>query len=73
MTANISFEDVKYSRKQLRRMLKNTHALESINSTFVNLNSGNELIKTGQDLCTGIFIWALFLKLKIEIKVNAPK
>ena len=39
MTTNISFEDVKYSRKQLNRMLKNTHTLESINSAFINLNS----------------------------------
>lgn len=39
MTTNISFEDVKYSRKQLSTMLKNIHTLEPINSTFINLSS----------------------------------
>lgn len=39
MTTNISFEDVKCSRKTLSKMLKNIHIVESINSTFMNLNS----------------------------------
>lgn len=37
MTTNISFEDVKYSRKQLSKT-KNIHIFETINSIFLNLN-----------------------------------
>lgn len=39
MTTNISFEDIKFSRKQLSRILKHIHTLGSINSTFMNLDS----------------------------------